>query len=180
MGKFSRLTYDNRLQIGAMLHGGHSAREIANAIGVHISTVYREINRGSVAGGYDPDFSQAEYEKMMQEAGRPSILEEDTELAKYISHLILDEGLSPEEVHNTLINDDRHPSLAYGTIYNSIDSGLIPNVTRDSLKPRSTKIFNDGQIRIPNWIKDELKWADGDVLDITFDVESKTLTFKKR
>lgn len=179
MGKPNRLTYQNRLQISAMLYEGNSIQQIANTLGVHFSTVYREINRGSIDGEYTPEFSQHEYEKKIRNRSQP-ILKKKPELAIYLSHLINDEKLSPEEIANFLKNDNHHQYISCGTIYNGIYAGLIPGVTRDSLKKTSTKIFNEGQIHIPTWIKNELKWEDGDLLDIRIDQKNNTLIFTKK
>ncbi|MEH0155239.1 helix-turn-helix domain-containing protein [Limibacter armeniacum] len=50
-----QLTLHSRLQIEAMLHSGASQSAIARALGVHRSTVSREISRNSVEGKYFAD-----------------------------------------------------------------------------------------------------------------------------
>ena len=48
MGRvYMHLTYDQRLAIKQMLERGNSKKEIAESIGVHTSTIYREIDRGT-------------------------------------------------------------------------------------------------------------------------------------
>ena len=42
---FSHLTKADRYKIEALLNNGHSAKEIAAEIHVHISTIYREVKR---------------------------------------------------------------------------------------------------------------------------------------
>ena len=44
--RFSHLTWKNRLKIEKMLKEKRSVREIADALHVHNSTIYREIKRG--------------------------------------------------------------------------------------------------------------------------------------
>ena len=46
MRTFKHLTKTKRLQLEALLRAGVSKREIANVLGVHISTIYREIKNG--------------------------------------------------------------------------------------------------------------------------------------
>ena len=41
---YMHLTYDQRLAIKQMLERGNSKKEIAESIGVHTSTIYREID----------------------------------------------------------------------------------------------------------------------------------------
>lgn len=52
------------------------------------------------------------------------------------------------------------------TIYNAIDKGLIPNVTRESLLSKSCTVFSGGQICIPKWVLDKLKIEDGSTLQM--------------
>lgn len=44
--RFSHLSWHNRLKIDKMLKEGYKAQEIADALHVHNSTIYREIKRG--------------------------------------------------------------------------------------------------------------------------------------
>lgn len=63
MGRvYMHLTYDQRLAIKQMLERGNSKKEIAESIGVHTSTIYREIDRGTVNGHYDPTAAEEAYQ----------------------------------------------------------------------------------------------------------------------
>lgn len=44
--KFKQLTRADRLKIEALDKAGHGKKEIADQIGVHQSTIYRELQRG--------------------------------------------------------------------------------------------------------------------------------------
>ena len=46
MGKYKNLNWNNRLQIEALWKAKHTVKEIAEQIGVHQSTIYRELKRG--------------------------------------------------------------------------------------------------------------------------------------
>lgn len=59
---FTQLTYEQRVQIKQMLDQGISKRLIAETIGVHHSTVYREIERGTVNETYDPEYAEKKYQ----------------------------------------------------------------------------------------------------------------------
>ena len=64
MGRvYMHLTYDQRLAIKQMLERGNSKKEIAESIGVHTSTIYREIDRGTVNGHYDPTAAEEAYQE---------------------------------------------------------------------------------------------------------------------
>ena len=63
------------------------------------------------------------------------------------------------------------------TIYNAIDNGLIPGVTRENLNSDITTVFNDGQIHIAKWVRNALKIKDGDKL--SFEVVNNKIIFSK-
>ena len=46
MRRFKQLSRADRLKIEALLKAGHGKQEIADLIGVHVSTIYRELQRG--------------------------------------------------------------------------------------------------------------------------------------
>lgn len=49
MGKrtYKQLNWTSRIKLETMLKHGHSKKEIAEELGVHISTIYRELKRGT-------------------------------------------------------------------------------------------------------------------------------------
>ena len=47
MRRFKQLSRADRLKLEALLKAGHGKQEIADQIGVHVSTIYREIKRGT-------------------------------------------------------------------------------------------------------------------------------------
>ena len=52
--KYTQLTQKQRYQIQALLKMGHSQTEIADALGVHKSTISRELQRNHGKRGYRP------------------------------------------------------------------------------------------------------------------------------
>lgn len=46
--KYKRLVFKDRQKIEEMRNNGASEKEIADEIGVHIATVYRELERGKI------------------------------------------------------------------------------------------------------------------------------------
>lgn len=44
--KFHHLTYSDRLKIEALHMAKHTSQEIADQLGVHVSTINRELKRG--------------------------------------------------------------------------------------------------------------------------------------
>ena len=162
--KFKHLTYEDRLAIRAMLDRGASVTTIAKTIGLHYSSAAREIERGRDASGiYNPDYAQQRYENNLKEKGPPSILGSNQELAKYISSLILQEGLSPERIIERLESERAFSDYpkSRATIYSAIDNGEIPGVTRESLMPDTTRLFNGCQIQISKRFQEQLRLHDG-------------------
>lgn len=182
MGKtFKHMDLEQRLKLKEMLDSGFSILEVANALGVHRSAVYREIERGSAEGGYDPYYAQSLYEGRLKKKGRPKCKLSNKDLAEYISALILKEHLSPEKIVDLLAEDDRgfHDVPQFpNTIYNAIDKGLIPNVTRESLLSKACTVFSGGQICIPKWVLDKLDIKDGDILQLEI-TENGEIIYRK-
>lgn len=173
---FSHLTLEQRKQIKEMLDAGCKKTEIAQALNTHISTVYREIKRGDVNGSYDPDCADESYRQHLSEKGPEAILSLNPLLAEHIAGLILDRKLSPQKIVDELQEEGTDP-ISIQTIYNSIDKGLIPGVTRESLHTDTTTVFSDGQICIPKWVRSLLGIADGDKLHV--EVIGDQLIFRK-
>lgn len=97
------------------------------------TTIYNELERGNWKGDYNPYYAQSQRELNVERKGRPSKFS-DTDLAKYISDLILKEHLSPEKIVTLLAEDNRGVSgilRSSKTICSAIDRGLIPGVNRD-------------------------------------------------
>ncbi|MCI9277404.1 MAG: helix-turn-helix domain-containing protein [Lachnospiraceae bacterium] len=71
MGKtFKHMDLQQRLKLKEMLDSGCSILEVANALDVHRSAVYQEIERGGREGGYDPYYAQSLYEGRRKKKGR--------------------------------------------------------------------------------------------------------------
>lgn len=72
-------------------------------LGIHNATIYREIDRGSINGIYDPDHAEEQYRGHLSEKGRPPICSISPELAQHIARLIIEEKLSPARIIDTSI-----------------------------------------------------------------------------
>ena len=68
--KYKYLTIADRRAIAEMHQVGTNPREIAEKIGVHPATIYRELARG-VSGGYDPEQAQRAVKSARARRGRP-------------------------------------------------------------------------------------------------------------
>ena len=52
MGAYKQLTYEQRCQIQVLMKTGNSQREVAEMMGIHPSTLSRELRRNSGLRGY--------------------------------------------------------------------------------------------------------------------------------
>lgn len=180
MGRtFKHLEYEQRLKIKEMLDMAVKKTDIARSLGVHNATIYREIERGTIDGHYDPDYAEDMYRSQLSEKGTQPLCVISPELAEYIAELILNERLSPAKIIDKLQGSSKWKVVpkSKNTIYNAIDNGWIPGVTRESLNSDITTVFNDGQIYIAKWARNVLKIEDGD--ELSFEVIDNKIIFSK-
>ena len=170
MGKFGskNLTYTQRLQLETLYNAKVSKKEIAEQLGVSLSTIYRELERGTINNAYNPEYSTKRTYLLNKAKGKTPKLEADPNLALFLSKLILEENLSIGQVIKKCKSINIYcPSKQ--ALYTAIDRGQIPNVTRDSLKSNTTTMFSKGLIQIPKHIREQLNIHDKDILKIVLD-----------
>ena len=159
------MTVDDRIKIESLLRKGVRKNEIAIILKRSLSTIYNEINRGTVDGEYNAFYSQQLYEKSMKCKGKKPVLLINEDLANRIADMILNDSMSPEQIYQKMKSEYREcPSKS--TIYNAIYNGLIPNVSKSDLNKKVTNIFSHGLVQLPAWIRCELNLEDGDSLRI--------------
>lgn len=172
-------TKKERLQLKHLLDQGTTISNIALQMGKGERTIYYEIHKGKDENGiYDPQRAQDITKKLATQKGNAGKLETNRALAEKISHMILDEHMSPEEIAKQLDNIGEH--LITGTIYSSIDAGLIPGVSWDSYcRSRIIRVFNKGTVTIPQYIRQKCRIKDSDeyVVD-SFDQD--TIVLKRK
>lgn len=135
--RFHHLTYTDRLKIEQMYNGGAGIQEIADALRVNYTTVYRELKRPGVMYDhlngdyttdkrYSADIAQQQYEYGKTAKGRPIKLGNDYALADYIERKIADEGRSPAAVLMDIELEGKQFSVRVceKTIYNYITNGV--------------------------------------------------------
>lgn len=150
--KFHHLTYNDRLKIEQMRNGGAGVQEIADALRVNYTTVYRELKRPGVTYEhlnsdyttevrYSADKAQAQYEYGKTAKGRPIKLGDDFALAEYIERKIADEHRSPAAVLMDMELEGVcfEVSVCEKTIYNYITSGVFLRITNKDLPERGER-----------------------------------------
>ena len=155
------ISLEQRLLINKLLNEKSSVAFIAKEVNVTQSTIYNELKRGNINGHYDPIYSNNKAIANKNKAGPKKALVTDRNLANKISELIIYEHLSPNEARKKLLSQGIYcPSKA--ALYSAIHSGLIPNVSMETLKFNNTTMFSNGLIQIPKHIRTHLNWNDKD------------------
>lgn len=121
MGKqYQHITQENRVAISTLLKAGFGRQAIADQLGVHRSTIYREINRnGLKVSGYLPIVA----ERLVKERKTRQLkLNEDNDLSRLVAGY-LKKGWSPEQIAGRLKQENQGISLiSHETIYRWIYS----------------------------------------------------------
>lgn len=104
---FRHLKYADRNKIEALIFAGESVKYIAKYLGVHASTIYREIKRGKYERmdtelrmyySYSSDIAQKDYEYKQTSKGAPLKIGNDFCFAKYVEDKIIKDRYSPDAV----------------------------------------------------------------------------------
>lgn len=102
---WSHLTPTKRIQLDAFIRAGMKPTDIAKELGVHHTTIYRELKRCTyehlnsdytTETRYNPEGAQARYEANLLAKGPELKIGNDYELADYLIAKIRDEKYSPE------------------------------------------------------------------------------------
>ena len=94
MQYYSQLTSEQRYQISVLLKADHTQSEIAELVGVHKSTISREIRRNTGGRGYRPKQAHAKALQRREEKVRFGILESTWQRVEQL----LREDWSPEQI----------------------------------------------------------------------------------
>ena len=149
---FEQLDFKKRLRIEAMLKHNYSKKEMAAELGVHISTIYRELKRGTYEHlnsdytteiRYSPEIAEAHYQEGLAAKGAPLKIGNNYAVAEFIEALILEEHYSPAAVCAEL-RDGRGVEFGItfcrATIYKYIDDGnIFPNITNKDLPEKGAR-----------------------------------------
>lgn len=116
---YSHLTITERIKIATYLELGLKPCQIARKLGVHRSTISRELRR--CPDSYDAHLAHDQYEQMAKKKGRKSRL--TPELKEEIEKG-LKASWSPEQICGRYRLEQK-PMVAFKTIYNWLYAGLI-------------------------------------------------------
>ena len=116
---YSHLTITDRIKIETYLDLGLKSCQIASKLGVHKSTISRELRR--CQNGYSAVLAQEQYDHRAKQKGRKSCL--TPKLKKEIEKG-LKASWSPEQICGRYQLEQK-PMVAFKTIYNWLYAGLI-------------------------------------------------------
>lgn len=112
MRHYTQLTQEQRYQIYALMKASHSQTEIAKIVGVHKSTVSREVRRNQGLKGYRP---QQAHQWALRRRQDKVPLRVTPEHWRLIERLLCDDW-SPEQI-SLWLAEERHLSVSHEWIY---------------------------------------------------------------
>lgn len=142
---YKQLNWTCRIKLETMLKHGHSKKEIADELGVHVSTVYREMKRGTYEHlnsdytteiRYSPEIAEMRYQEGLSAKGAPLKIGKNHAVAAFIEDKIIHDDYSPAAVCALLRNDEyAHFGMTFcrATIYKYIDDGVFLELTNADL-----------------------------------------------
>lgn len=169
--RFKQLTKADRLKIEALVKAGHGKEEIADQIGVHISTIYRELKRGryihtnsdlTEEERYSPDIAHDKYRENLRAKGPDLKIGNDQALADFIEDKMVNEDFSVGAVLGYIEQQGLEFSVTITrqTLYRYIDIGLFLNLTNKDLPIKGNRKKKKKPVR-----KTQARAAAGDSIE---------------
>ncbi len=137
-----QLTYNDRLRLEVLAKAKHTPKEIAEILHFHISTIYRELKRGTFEAlnpdltketRYSPDIAQQHKEEVLAAKGAGLKIGNDQAFADRIEEIIINEGYSPAAALARMKAEGFSLSICVTTLYSYIDKGVFLNLTLKDL-----------------------------------------------
>lgn len=150
MRHYKHLSFTDRLKIEAWERIGTSPRVMAEELGVHISTIYRELKRGRyerldselfTINRYSPDIAEEKYRENLKAKGAGLKIGNDHEYAAYLEYKVSAEKYAPGAVlgeikRKGIIFDT---TISKTTFYRYIDDGVFLTLTNKDLPVKRNK-----------------------------------------
>ena len=150
------LTYEERFYIEKALKNGSTPIQIAETLGKHFTTIYKEIQKGTVTlmnpdltyrQEYSADAAQNKTIERGHNKGIMYKLVDDKPLLDRISVLIKEKHYSPYAVLRTLKREGFTLIMCETTLYKYIHDGLIPGISDADLYIKSNKKKKEDKAR---------------------------------
>lgn len=161
--KYKHFTFDERNKMEEYLKSGMTKGTIAQLLHKSVKTIYNEFERGKIEvnenGLVTAQYSASKAEERYQtwlHSSKNSTLYNSTiaEIEK-----LLHEGYSPVAIAKKL-------GISKATVHSYIKKGKVPDFEESNLKKNKVKMFSNGNIIIPKWLRTEMNIEDGQELEI--------------
>lgn len=147
---YKHLTFNDRLKIEAWQKVGVKPAVMAEKLGVHLSTIYRELKRGqyehlnsdyTTEQRYSPDIAEEKNQANLRAKGAPLKIGSDHAYANYIEYKIRVEKYSPRAVLGEIKRQGVEFSVTISapTLYRYIEQGVFLTITNDDLPVKRNK-----------------------------------------
>ena len=152
--QYKQLQFRDRLKIEARLNIGYKPKQIAADLGVHVSTIYREVKRGTYTHmnsdlttdiRYSPEIAEARYQESLSAKGAPLKIGKNHAVATFIEDKIINDDYSPAAVCALLHREEfAHfgMTLCRATLYKYIDEGVFLELTNADLPEKGERKRN--------------------------------------
>lgn len=147
---YHHLTITDRFQIEAWTRAKVEVSEMAELLGVHISTIYRELKRGeyehlntdyTTEMRYSADLAEMKYRANLKEKGAGLKIGNDIAFANYIEQKIIKERYSPDAVLGEIKvkGMEFKTKISRSTLYSYIDKGIFLELSNRHLPVKKDK-----------------------------------------
>ncbi len=147
---YKHLSFSDRLKIEAWQKVGVKPRVMADELGVHLSTIYRELKRGvytrlnsdyTTEERYSPDIAEERYRENLKAKGAGLKIGNDHEYAAYLEYKVAAEKYAP----GAILGEIKRKGLKFGTsiskttFYRYIEDGVFLTITNKNLPVKRNK-----------------------------------------
>lgn len=147
---YNHLTFTDRLQIEAWQKAGISKAQMAELLGVHLSTIYRELKRGvytrlnsdlTEEERYSPDIAEEKYRENLKAKGAGLKIDHDHEYATYLEYKVSAEKYAPGAVLGEIKRKgiEFNTTISKTTFYRYIEDGVFLTITNKDLPVKCNK-----------------------------------------
>lgn len=149
---YHHFTWTDRLYIEAWQKAGIKPQSMADMLGVHVSSVYRELKRGeymrlnsdyTTEMRYSPDIAEERYRENLKAKGAGLKIGNDHEYAQYLEYKVAVEKYSPGAILGELKRKGKdkefQTTISKTTFYRYIDEGVFLHITNKDLPVKRNK-----------------------------------------
>lgn len=157
---YHHMTKRQRIEIETLYKNGKTVLEIAEYVGVHRWTIYRELKRGryihtnsdlTETVSYSSDLGQNLHDWYKTAKGRPSKIGNNIQLAEAIENKIIENKYSPEAALAEVRKENLFPEsdvISLRTLYRYIDNGYFRYITNKDLPVKGKKKRKNKTVRV--------------------------------